>query len=73
MPTLTENDFNKLVDEIFRHGISLSLRGTKEDENEAKKNANEYLKTNKLKKETPLTLYHIISNLSEDKRIPFLS
>ena len=46
MPTMTEYDFNKLVDEIFEHGIPLSLRRTKEDENEAKKNANEYLKIN---------------------------
>ena len=72
MPTMTEYDFNKLVDEIFEHGIPLSLRRTKEDENEAKKNANEYLKTNKLKKKTPLTMYHIIRNLEENKRIPFI-
>lgn len=72
MPEVTENDFNKLIDEIFANGISLSLRGTKEDENEAKKRATKYIKTKELKKKTPRTMYYIISELNENERMNFI-
>ena len=72
MPGMSEIEFNRLLNEIFINGIPLSLRTTKEDENEAKKNANKYIETKILQKKTPMTFYYIIINLSENERIPFI-
>lgn len=72
MAEMTQNDFNKLLNEIFVNGISLSLRGTKEDEDEAKRNATKYIKTKKLKNKTPRTMYYIISELNENERMDFI-
>ena len=72
MPGMTEENFNKLISEIFQNGIPLSLSRTKEDENEAKKNADKYIKTKVLQNKTPLTMYYIIINLNERERIPFI-
>ena len=72
MAEMTQNDFNKLLNEIFVNGISLSLRGTKEDENEAKRNATKYIKTKKLNSKTPRTMYYIISELNENERMDFI-
>lgn len=72
MPEMSENNFNKLINEIFAKGISLSLRETKEDENEAKRRANKYIKTKRLEKKTPRTMYYIISELNENERMDFI-
>lgn len=72
MPGMSEIEFNRLLNEIFINGIPLSLRTPKEDENEAKKNANKYIETKILQKKTPMTFYYIIINLSENERIPFI-
>ena len=72
MPEMSEIEFNRLLNEIFINGIPLSLRTPKEDENEAKKNANKYIETKILQKKTPMTFYYIIINLSENERIPFI-
>lgn len=68
---MSEEDFNKFLDEVFINGIYLTLKETKEDENTALRNATKYLEKKELIK-TPRTFYYIISRLNENERIPFI-
>lgn len=72
MPVVTSEEYKKLIEELFKSGISLSLTMTKEDEKEAEKNANYYIKNNKFNKKTPLTMYFIITKLDDKKKIEFI-
>ena len=73
MPKLNDEQFKELLEQIKLNSIPLSLNVSKENKEQALKECNEYIKTgNKnINDMTPLTIYYIISKLSEEKQIIF--
>lgn len=63
-----------LLEQLKKDFIPISLNVSKENEEKALKECDEYIKTgNKnINNMTPLTIYYIISKLPEDKQITFL-
>lgn len=74
MPELIDEQMKVLLEEISKNSIPLSLNISKEIEEKALKECYEYIENgNKnINDMTPLTVYYIISKLSEDKQITFL-
>ena len=74
MPELTNDQMKVLLEELKKNSIPLSLNVSKENEEKAIKECDEYIKTgNKnINDMTPLTIYYIISKLPEEKQITFL-
>lgn len=73
MPELTDEQMKDLLEQIKKNSIPLSLNISKENEEKAIKECDEYIETgNKnINDMTPLTVYYIISKLPEDKQIIF--
>lgn len=63
-----------LIEQLKKDSIPIILNASKENEERALKECDEYIKTgNKnINNMTPLTIYYIISKLPEDKQITFL-
>lgn len=63
-----------LIEQLKKDSIPITLNASKENEERALKECDEYIKTgNKnINNMTPLTIYYIISKLPEDKQITFL-
>ena len=63
-----------LIEQLKKDFIPITLNVSKENEEKALKECDEYIKTgNKnINNMTPLTIYYIISKLPEDKQITFL-
>lgn len=63
-----------LIEQLKKDSIPIKLNASKENEERALKECDEYIKTgNKnINNMTPLTIYYIISKLPEDKQITFL-
>lgn len=63
-----------LIEQLKKDSIPITLNVSKENEEKALKECDEYIKTgNKnINNMTPLTIYYIISKLPEDKQITFL-
>lgn len=74
MPELTDEQVKDLLEQIKKNSIPLSLNVSKENEEKALKECDEYIKTgNKnINDMTPLTIYYIISKLPEERQITFL-
>lgn len=72
MPIVTEEQYKLILEELFQKGTTLSLTIPKENEKEAEKNADYYLKNKQFKKKTPLTLYFIITKLDDKSKIEFI-
>ena len=74
MPELIDEQMKVLLEEIKHNSIPLSLNISKENEEKALKECDEYIETgNKnINDMTPLSVYYIISKLPEDKQIAFL-
>lgn len=74
MPELTDEQMNVLLEEIKKNSMPLSLNISKENEEKAFKECDEYIKTgNKnINDMTPHAVYYIISKLPEEKQITFL-
>ena len=72
MPIVTEEQYKLILEELFQNGTTLSLTIPKENEKEAEKNADYYLKNKQFKKKTPLTLYFIITKLDNKSKIEFI-
>ena len=74
MPELIDEQMKVLLEEIKHNSIPLSLNISKENEEKALKECDEYIETgNKnINDMTPLSVYYIISKLPEDKQISFL-
>ena len=72
MPVVSSEEYKAIIQELLQSGITLSLTVTQEDEKEAEKNADYYIKNNKYKKKTPLTLYFIIIKLSDNEKVEFI-
>ena len=74
MPELTDEQMKDLLEQIKKNSIPLSLNVSKENEEKALKECDEYIKTgNKnINDMTPLTIYYIISKLPEERQITFL-
>ena len=73
MPELNDEQFKELIEQIKLNSIPLSLNLSKENEEKALKECDEYIETgNKnINDMTPLTIYYIISKLPEEKQITF--
>ena len=72
MPVVSSEEYKAIIQELLQSGITLSLTVTQEDEKEAEKNADYYIKNNKYKKKTPLTLYFIIIKLRDNEKVEFI-
>lgn len=74
MPELTDEQMKDLLEQIKKNSIPLSLNVSKENQEKALKECDEYIKTgNKnINDMTPLTIYYIISKLPEERQITFL-
>lgn len=74
MLELTDEQMKDLLEQIKKNSIPLSLNVSKENEEKALKECDEYIKTgNKnINDMTPLTIYYIISKLPEERQITFL-
>ena len=72
MGEMTQEDFNKLINEILVNSIPLSLKVSTEDKSKAKSDAKKYIETKDLKNKTPLTMYYIIKMLPENEKINFI-
>ena len=74
MPELTIEQTKELMEQIRQNSIPLSLNVSKETEEKAIKECDEYIKTGNenIDDMTPLTIYYIISKLPEEKQITFL-
>ena len=74
MPELNDEQFKELLEQIKINSIPLSLNLSKENEEKALKECDEYIETgNKnINDMTSLTIYYIISKLPEEKQIRFL-
>lgn len=74
MPELTIEETKQLLEQIKKISTWLSLNVSKENEEKALKDCNEYIKTgNKdINNMIPLSIYYIISKLTEEKQITFL-
>ena len=70
MPELTDEQMKDLLEQLKKNFIPLSLNISKENEEKALKECDEYIKTgNKnINDMTPLAVYYIISKLSEEKQ-----
>ena len=73
MPELTDEQMKDLLEQLKKNFIPLSLNISKENEEKALKECDEYIETgNKnINDMTPLTVYYIISKLPDDKQIIF--
>ena len=73
MPELTDEQMKDLLEQLKKNSIPLSLNISKENEEKALKECDEYIETgNKnINDMTPLTIYYIISKLPEEKQITF--
>ena len=73
MPELTNEEMQLLFKEIEKNSIPLSLNISKQTKEKVLKECDEYIKNgNKnINDMNPLSIYHIISKLSEDKQINF--
>ena len=73
MPELNDEQMKDLLEQLKKNSIPLSLNVSKENEEKALKECDEYIETgNKnINDMTPLTVYYIISKLPEDKQIIF--
>ena len=74
MLQIKKGQFNLMLEDIQKNAIPLSLNISKETEEKALKECDEYIETgNKnINDMTPLTVYYIISKLSEDEQINFI-
>lgn len=74
MPELTDEQMKQLLEQIKKNSIPLSLNISKEKEEKALKECDEYIETgNKnIDDMIPLSVYFIISKLPEEKQITFL-
>lgn len=74
MPELTDEQMKVLLEVIEKNLIPLSLNVSKENEEKALKECDEYIETgNKnINDMNPLSIYYIISKLPEEKQITFL-
>ncbi len=74
MPELNDEQIKALLEQLKENSIPLSLNISKEKEEQALKDCDEYLKTgNKnINDMSPLSIYYIISKLPEEKQITFL-
>ncbi|MGM9876703.1 MAG: hypothetical protein ACI310_05710 [Bacilli bacterium] len=74
MPELTSEQIEVLLEELGKKSILLSLNVSKENEEKALKECDEYIRTgNKdINDMNPLSVYFIISKLPEDKQIIFI-
>lgn len=74
MPKLTKEQFNLLVEKYLQNAIPVSLTISKEVEEKAEKELNQYIKNGNINLHDmdPLCVYLIISKLKEDKQIGFI-
>lgn len=74
MPELSDEQMKALLEEISKNAIPLTLNISKQNEEKALKECDEYIKTgNKnINDMNPLSVYYIISKLPEDKQIILL-
>ena len=74
MPELTDEQMKEIFDLIKKNAIPVTLNVSKENEEKALKECDEYIETgNKnINDMTPLSIYYIISKLPEEKQITFL-
>ncbi|MGM9881613.1 MAG: hypothetical protein ACI31S_02075 [Bacilli bacterium] len=74
MPELTDEQIQVLLEGLGKKSIPLSLNASKQNEEKALKECDEYIKTgNKnINDMNPLSIYYIISKLPEDKQITFM-
>jgi len=74
MPEITNEQMKAFLEEIIKNAIPATLNVSKENEEKALKECDEYIKTgNKnINDMSPLSVYYIISKLPEEKQITFL-
>ena len=74
MPELTDEEFKALFDECLKNAILVTLNTSADEEEKALKICDEYINNGNISIHdmTPLSIYYIISKLSEERQIEFL-
>lgn len=74
MPELTEEEFKVLLDECLKNAVPVTLNTSADEEEKALKISDEYINNDNIDIHdmSPLSIYYIISKLSEERQIEFL-
>ena len=74
MPKLTEEEFKVLLDECLKNAVPVTLNTSADEEEKALKISDEYINNDNIDIHdmSPLSIYYIISKLSEERQIEFL-
>lgn len=74
MPDLTDEEFNAILNECLKNYIPVTLNISADEEEKALKICNEYINNGNIDMHdiSPLSIYYIISKLSEERQIEFI-
>ncbi len=74
MPELTEEEFKILLDKCLKSAVPVTLNTSADEEEKALKICDEYINNGNIDMHdmSPLSIYYIISKLSEERQIEFL-